>query len=180
MILGLMQPYYFPYIGYFQLIHAVDIFIIYDTVNYIKNGWIKRNRYLLNNTVKYFTLSINNASSNKLIIDTYIADEEKLHTKERNLKTIHMAYSKAPYYNHVINMLDELILNDEKNISLYNTNILREISKYLGINTKIYLGSKVLNNSHLKGQNRVIEICEQFKAKEYINPIGGVELLKDK
>jgi len=176
MKLALMQPYFFPYIGYFQLINAVDKFIIYDTVNYIKNGWIKRNRYLLNETVKYLTLSIRNASSHRLIVDTFITEEENCHSKEKIVKTIHMAYSKAPYFEQVIPLLDRLILNEEQNISFYNMNILTELSKYLYIETEIILGSNVLKASSLTGRERVIEICENFKAKTYINPIGGMEL----
>jgi len=176
MKLALMQPYFFPYIGYFQLIHAVDTFIVYDTVTYIKNGWIKRNRYLLNDSVKYFSLSIKSASSHKLIIDTNIADEDDLHSKEKVTKTIKMAYSKAPYFNQVFPLLDMLIRDEEQNIANYNTQILRELCAYLEINTKILQGSNVLSASELTGQDRVIEICKIFDADHYVNPIGGVDL----
>lgn len=171
-----MQPYFFPYIGYFQLIHSADKFIIYDTVNYIKNGWIKRNRYLHHDTIRYFSLSIQGASSHKLINNTYIAEEEQLHSKERIVKTIHMAYSKAPYFDNVISLLDGLILNEEQNIALFNTHILREVCQYLRIDTEIHLGSEVLSQSSLTGHNRVVEICEEFNAEEYHNPIGGMAM----
>lgn len=176
MKLALMQPYFFPYIGYFQLIHAADIFIAYDTVNYIKNGWIKRNQYLLEDEVKYFTLSIKNASSNKLIKDTFIADENEYHSKERIVKTIQMAYSKAPFFKQIFPFLENLILNAEQNIAKYNTHNLREICHHLNINTKILSASNVLKPSLLTGQDRVIEICEYFQTDEYINPIGGLEI----
>ncbi len=176
MKLALMQPYFFPYIGYIQLIHAVDTFIVYDTVTYIKNGWIKRNRYLLNNSVKYFSLSIKGASSHKLIIDTDIANEDDFHSKEKISKTIKMAYSKAPYFDLVFPLLDRLIRDEEQNIANYNTHILCKLCAYLGINTKILQGSKVLPASGLTGQDRVIEICKIFNADHYINPIGGVDL----
>ena len=180
MKLALMQPYFFPYIGYFQLINAADKFISFDTVNYIKRGWIKRNRYLLNNAVRYFTLSIQNASQNKLIIETYISDEEELHSKENIVKSLHQAYSKAPNFEKVFPFIEKLILNNEQNISLYNTQILRELCHYLNIDTEILLGSKVLEKSNLQGQERVIEICQEFNAKCYINPIGGRELYNTK
>ena len=176
MKLALMQPYFFPYIGYFQLIHAVETFIIYDTVNYIKNGWIKRNRYLLNGTIKYLSLSVSEASSHKLITDTYISDEERLHSKERISKTIQMAYSKAPRFNRIFPLLNTLILNEEQSIANYNTYILRELCSYLDVETEILQGSEVLTESPLTGQDRVIEICKTFKADHYINPIGGLDL----
>lgn len=176
MKLALMQPYFFPYVGYFQLIHAVDTFIVYDTVTYIKNGWIKRNRYLLNNSVKYFSLSIKGASSHKLIINTNIADEDDLHSKEKVTKTIKMAYSKAPFFEQVYPLLDKLIRYEEQNIANYNTHILRELCAHLDINTKILQGSRVLPASELTGQDRVIEICKIFDADHYVNPIGGVDL----
>ncbi|MHA1226674.1 MAG: WbqC family protein [Candidatus Hodarchaeales archaeon] len=171
-----MQPYFFPYIGYFQLIYAVDKFIVYDTVSYIKHGWIKRNQYLLNDKVKYFSLSIHEASSHKLINNSFIAEEEQYHSKEKVLKTIYMAYARAPYFDEIIPLIESLILNEEQNISRYNSNILQNIARYLKINTEILICSQVLNTSSLTGQERVIEICENFQTDHYINPIGGIEL----
>lgn len=180
MKLALMQPYFFPYIGYFQLIKAVDKFVVFDTVNYFKRGWIKRNRCLINDSVKYFTLSIQNPSQNRLIIDTFIADEAKLHSKENIIKTLSHAYAKAPNFDRIFPLIKRLILNEEQNISLYNTNILHELCQYLNIKTEIILGSEVLEDSSKTGQDRIIEICEQFGAAQYVNPIGGVELYDKK
>ena len=103
MTIGIMQPYFMPYIGYWQLLASVDIYVIYDDVNYIKKGWINRNNILVNNDKQLFTISLNGASQNKLINEITIADD---FTKLR--KTITMAYHKAPYYNNIMNLLDDI------------------------------------------------------------------------
>ena len=74
MTVAIMQPYLFPYIGYWQLIHAVDTFVIFDDVNYIKKGYINRNNILVNGQKQTFTLELMSASQNKLINDIDIGN----------------------------------------------------------------------------------------------------------
>ncbi|MCM8813875.1 MAG: WbqC family protein, partial [Candidatus Omnitrophica bacterium] len=93
MKLGIMQPYIFPYLGYFQLIGAVDKYVIYDDVNYIRSGWINRNYIIVNRRQYLFTICIDHASPFKLINELTIKDDfVKLS------KTIELAYKKAPYF----------------------------------------------------------------------------------
>jgi hypothetical protein len=173
---AIMQPYLLPYIGYFQLINAVDQFVIYDDVAYIKNGWINRNRYLLNGQAKYFTLSLSNASSFKPINQTFILDDEKQKAKEKVLKTLLMAYSKAPFFKIVHGLIEEIILNPDSNIATYNENSIRKICAFLNINTRIFVSSKIDKRSSLKAQDRVIDVCKNLQASVYINAIGGKSL----
>ncbi len=171
MKLGIMQPYFMPYIGYWQLMAAVDTYVIYDDVNYIKKGWINRNNILVNNDKQMFTISLNGASQNKLINEITIADD---FSKLR--KTISMAYHKAPYYNVVIVLLDKVFSYHSSNLADFISNSIKQVCKYLGIRTKILMSSDIEKDNSLKGQDKILEICKLLGADVYYNAIGGKEL----
>lgn len=171
MKLAIMQPYLFPYIGYFQLINAVDKFVIYDDVNYIKGGWVNRNNLLVNNNKHLFTITLNQPSPFKLINQIIIKDDfSKL------LKTIYHSYLKAPYYEQTINLLNKIISCQEKNLGEFIANSLKEISIYLEIQTEIIVSSQLKKNNALKNKEKVLHICELLNASQYLNAIGGQEL----
>ena len=171
MTLGIMQPYFMPYIGYWQLMAAVDTYVIYDDVNYIKKGWINRNNILVNNDKQMFTISLNGASQNKLINEITIADD---FTKLR--KTIHMAYHKAPYYNDVMALLDKIFSYQSSNLADFIANSIELVCQYLDIQTKIIISSNIEKDNSLKGQDKILEICKLLNADTYYNAIGGQEL----
>ncbi len=169
-----MQPYFLPYIGYFQLINAVDKFIFYDDVNYIKGGWINRNNILINNEKNYFTLNLSKPSPNKLINEIKVGNN-----KNKILKTIKQNYSKAKYFNNAFPLVEEIFNSIHENclISEIATLSVQKISLYLKIKTKFELSSKLYG--HTKGiekADRLIEICKSNYTDTYINPIGGIEL----
>lgn len=171
MKVGIMQPYLFPYIGYFQLIKAVDTFVIYDDVNFIKQGWINRNRILLNNSDFMFNIMLKGASSFKKI--------NEIEVVSNNLKlitTIEQSYRKAPYYAKVYPLVSNILINEETNLARYLTTSLNAIIEYLGIQVSILISSKIEKDSTLKGDDKVIAICKKLKATNYINAIGGQEL----
>ncbi|WP_019035647.1 WbqC family protein [Prevotella amnii] len=171
MKLGIMQPYFMPYIGYWQLIKAVDKYVIFDDVNYIKKGWINRNNILVNGNKKLFTISLHNASQNKLIKEISIADDFK-----RLDKTIIMAYSKAPYFIPVNELLHEIYAYPKDNLALFVANSIKRVVEYLEIKTELILSSKLKKDIFLKGQDKILAICRELKADTYINAIGGKEL----
>ena len=169
-----MQPYFLPYIGYFQLMAAVDKFIIYDDVNYINRGWINRNRLLLNGVSHTFTVPLSRASQNRLICDIEVNDEQNWRIKL--LRTIQQAYGQAPYYAQVSTLLEDVINYPSIRLDEFLLNSLREVVRYLSLNVEIVSSSRCYKNAHLKGQDRILDICRQEGADIYINPIGGVEL----
>lgn len=174
MKIAIMQPYIFPYIGYFQLINAVDKFIIYDDVNFINKGWINRNRILVNGKDCLFTIPLKEASQNKLINSIEVNWDSAW--KSKFLKTIEQSYKKAPYYQQVLPLIEGL-LNTEKSIfSEIIFENLTQVCQYLEIKTEIVPSSSIYHNTHLKAQERIIDICVQEKTDTYINPIGGLEL----
>lgn len=174
MKVGIMQPYFMPYLGYFQLINAVDQFVILDDVNFIKKGFINRNRILLNNQPHTFTLPLIKASQNKLICDTEIQIEGGQIAKI--FKTIENAYVKAPFYDMVYPLLKEIFAEEDKNLSSYVANSIMKISRYLNISTEIIPTSREFEKGLLKGQDRILDIAKSIKAEKYYNPIGGKEL----
>jgi hypothetical protein len=174
MILGIMQPYFFPYIGYWQLINTVDKFIIYDNVNYIKSGWINRNRILINGKPTYITIPLSQASSFKHICDISVNNETDWRGKLT--KTIETTYRRAPYFESVFPMISHIINNKNDNLSEYLTYQLRTLCTFMGITTEIVVASQTHPRGELFGKERVIDICKKEKADTYINAQGGQEL----
>ena len=173
MKLGIMQPYFFPYLGYWQLINVVDKYVVYDDVTYIKGGWIGRNNILLDGKKHLITLPLEKPSSFKRINEIYRTDNQKV--IDKLLRTFEAAYKKAPFYTRIMPTIEKLI-RDNKNIALLNFNSIIEINKYLGIQTEILLSSEIEKDNSLTAAAKVIHINEILGADTYYNSIGGYEL----
>lgn len=172
--IAIMQPYFFPYIGYWQLIKSADKFVIYDDVNYIKQGWINRNRILENAEAKYYNLLLRKASSNKLINEIEIINDEK--TKNKMIKRLYSCYSKAPYYSDIIELIEKCIDYRINNLALFLKHQIQLICDYLSIKTEIILSSNLKKNNDLKKEFKLFEICKLLNENVYINTIGGTTL----
>lgn len=169
-----MQPYIFPYIGYFQLINAVEKFIILDDVNFINRGWINRNKIINNGREYLFTIPLKKKSQNKLINTLYISDDYIW--KKKFLKTLENSYKKAMFCDDVIELITRIIKYDEKNLSKYIYNSIVEVCSFLNIETKYVETSAIYPKKTLKSEKRIIDICLIEKAENYINPIGGQDI----
>ncbi|MCK9257260.1 MAG: WbqC family protein [Sulfurospirillaceae bacterium] len=166
-----MQPYFFPYIGYWQLINSVDAFLIYDDVNFVNRSYITRNSILSNGKAQLITLELLGASQNKLINETKIGNN-----KARLLKTIQFNYKKSPYFNETIILLEDILNHEEKNLAKFLGYQIEKICEHLEIDTKILYSSNIQKNNKLRGQDKVIDSCKNLQSKKYINSIGGKEL----
>ena len=172
--IAVMQPYLFPYIGYFQLINAVDKFILFDDVNYINKGRINRNFILNDSSPMLFTLPLKKPSQNKLINEIELSDSGSFSCKF--LKSLKHSYVKAPFFEPVMKLL-EVIFNSEKiNLSDFIHYSLIIINEYLDIKSVIIPSSSIYENNSLKGSERIIDICKKEKANTYINLPGGTGL----
>ncbi|MCF6185623.1 MAG: WbqC family protein [Bacteroidales bacterium] len=176
MKIAIMQPYLFPYIGYFQLINAVDKFIFYDDVNFIKQGWINRNNILVVGNKYVFSLPIEQISSFKKINETKINLNIYKKSKQKLLKTIQQSYKKAPFYEDVMILIENVLNFESKYISDFAKQSIIGVCTFLEIKTEIIKSSEIYNNDNLKSVNRVIDICKKEVATHYLNPIGGIEL----
>ncbi len=171
MTLAIMQPYLFPYIGYWQLINAVDTFVIYVDVNFIKQGYINRNSILSNGKSQVITMELIGASSNKLINEIEVGNN-----REKLLKTIKQNYTKAPSFDKVYPIIENIINQNEKNLAKFIGYSLERICEYLEVDTKFVYSSNIKKDNTLKAQDKILEMCNILKADKYINAIGGQEL----
>jgi len=175
MKVGIMQPYFFPYIGYFQLIKSVDEFVIYDNIQYTKKGWINRNRILSNGQDKLITLPIKKDSDYLNVMDRKLSeswDKDRV----KMLNGINTLYHKAPFFNETYNLIQECLLDNEENLFTFILNSLTRINAYIGVTTPMILSSTVDIDHSLKSQDKVLAICKARNATTYINAIGGIEL----
>ena len=174
MKIGIMQPYFFPYLGYWQTLFAVDKYVIYDDVNYIKNGWINRNNILLNGNKFLITLPLDKASPFLPISQIKITPNTV--QKQKLLKTIESAYKKAPYFEKIYPIVREVILDESLLISNALIKQFNRVCEYLNIKTELIVSSQLAKNTNLSGQEKVIHICKLLGGDQYINAIGGQEL----
>lgn len=171
MITAVMQPYLFPYLGYFQLINCSDNFIIYDDVNFIKGGYINRNYILSNGEKQRFTIPVPGASSNKKINELcYSGDVKKV------LASIHQAYSKAPYFEKVYPLIEKILKGKERSISDVCLQSYIAIFSYLGIKKNFFKSSELTYDRKKKPAERLVELTKLFNSNKYVNTIGGKEL----
>lgn len=175
MKLAIMQPYFLPYIGYFQLIAGADKFVIYDNIQYTKKGWINRNRMLQNGSDKMFSLPLAKASDRLDIIERELAAD---FMRKKLLNQFRGNYSKAPYFSDVWPLIEELVLAKDSNLFRYIQSSISLICNYLDITTEILVSSDIDAEHDLNGEERVISICSSLNASTYINPIGGVDLYR--
>ena len=171
-----MQPYFMPYLGYFQLIESVDQFVIYDDVEYTKRGWINRNRILSSNGWDYFTIPLVKDSDYEKIGSRTISSDFVLNGRRSILRKIEGVYRKAPYYGSVISVIESIIMYDEISLFRYVMHSILEISNWLELNCQFVVSSSLDLDSSCKGSDRVLEICSRTGASHYHNPIGGVSL----
>jgi len=176
MIVSIMQPYFFPYIGYFQLVTASDVFVFHDDVQYVKGGWINRNRIFKDGKAVWITYPVMNAPHNLPINKRFYVDDPV--TRLRLLRRIEAAYRSAQQFPKVFPLVREIISFGEPSVALFNSYLIRRIATHLGIPTIFLSSSELLKNNSLRGVDRVIEICHRLGATRYINPIGGRKLYR--
>lgn len=175
MKLAIMQPYFFPYIGYFQLINAVDEFVIYDNIEFTKKGWINRNRILINGTDLVISLPLKKDSDYLHVKDRFLADTWGAE-RTKMLNRIAALYRKAPYFKDTYLVLEKCIMYNERNLFKFIFNTIQTLIQYMNIDTKLIVSSFIPIDHQLKGEEKVMAICIERKANIYINPIGGLEL----
>lgn len=173
-----MQPYFFPYIGYFQLISAVDKHVVYDDGKYIKRGWINSNRILLDGRSRTFSVPLVHASNHRMIKDTTIHSGSYEAFKVKFSAQMRQAYVKAPQFGPVNELVQQVLKSESESISRLALNSLKSVCRYLGIRTPFVDSSAVYEDNHLPAQSRLLDICAKEGANVYINPPGGVEFYR--
>jgi hypothetical protein len=173
MRLAIMQPYFLPYIGYFQLIAAVDRFIVYDRIKYTKKGWINRNRMLQNAKDVMFSLPLKAGSDALDVVEREVAAD---FNRDKLLNQFRGAYARAPQFEPTYAMLERIVRHPDNNLFGYIHHSLAAVCKHLGLHTPLQASSTVDFDNSLKGQDKVLALCKAAGATEYVNAIGGTEL----
>jgi len=171
---AIMQPYLFPYIGYFQLINAVDKFIFFDDVQWMKGGWINRHAVLKNSKEGLLTLSILKHSYKSKINEVLIRPDE--HGKEAYIAKLRSYYCKAPYFEQTYKIVENIFNYENDNIAQFIYNSFIELDKILNINTEFILSSNLDYNRDLHAEGKVLDICKRLKTDVYINTVRGQHL----
>ena len=172
--IGIMQPYFFPYIGYFQLVYAVDLFVFYNDVHFITGGWINRNKILVNGEPRYITVPCQGASQNKLIHEVEHALDDR--TRRKMLKTVRFSYANAPHFDSVYPFVESVMLSDFQTIDDLAIESINQCMDYLNIYTETKISSEHYDNRNLEKADRLINICKSEGGSRYINAIGGRQL----
>ena len=176
MKIAIMQPYVFPHIAYFQMINAVDKFVFYDDVNYIKQGWINRNKILISGKSFLFSIPLEKADSYTQIKNTEISGKLYEKWKTKFLMTISQNYKNAPFFKEVYDLLLAVLSKQQSTISIMAIDSIKSVCHYLEINTNFITSSQSYNNTDLKKEVRLFDICKLEGATHYINSIGGQDL----
>lgn len=168
-----MQPYFFPYIGYYQLIGAVDVFVIYDNIKYTKKGWINRNRMLQNGKDVMFSLPLKSDSDSLNVCERELAADFK---RDKLLNQFKGAYHRAPYFSQTYPLIEEVVRYGNSNLFRFLHHSITRTCEHLGIPTEIRISSGIAIDHSLKNQDKVLALCTALGADAYLNPIGGTEL----
>ena len=168
-----MQPYFFPYIGYFQLIASVDVFIVYDNIKYTKKGWINRNRMLQNGKDVMFSLPLKSDSDSLDVRDRELVAD---FNRDKLLNQIGGAYRRAPYFAQTFPLIEQVVRHEEPNLFKFIHHSIIRTCEHLGITTEIMVSSDIAIDHDLKNQDKVLALCAAVGADTYVNAIGGMEL----
>jgi hypothetical protein len=173
--IAMMQPYWFPYLGYFQLIAAADAFVLGDDLQYIKDGWINRNRMLVAGQAWMFSLPLKKAVHGLNIDQRELSDdvEQSVH---KLLKTFALNYARAPQRAVVMPLLEKIMLHPERNLARALEFSIRELCAFLEIQTPIHRSSQLQIGAVQDKQDRVIKTMQKLGGERYLNPIGGLDL----
>lgn len=168
---AIMQPYLFPYVGYYQLAYEAEKFLFLDDVNYIKKGHINRNAILLHGKRHEFSIPVSKVSQNRTIHHHYYLGDYSVF-----LKLIEQSYKKSPHFNVIVPLIKRVILDSENNVARKNAKSITSVFEYLGISRNFLFSSDIHLEEDCKGQDRILALCKKLGIKSYCNAIGGQSL----
>ncbi|MDD2702127.1 MAG: WbqC family protein [Sideroxydans sp.] len=172
-VVAIMQPYFLPYIGYFQLIAAADRFVVYDNIKYTKKGWINRNRLLLNGQDALFSLPLKKDNDSLDVCERELAAD---FNRAKLLNQFRGAYRSAPYFEQTLPLIEGIVNHADGNLFGYIHHAISRVCQHLAIATPIEISSHIDIDHSLKAQDKVLAICQALGADTYVNAIGGMEL----
>lgn len=181
MKVGIMQPYFFPYLGYFSLISFTDKWVVFDIPQFIRHGWIERNRILkLDGSWQYIKVPLIKHSQQTTIKDIYIRNVENW--KEKILAQLQHYKRKALYFKETEELLKEIFKYESESIVDTNINAIKQICQYLEMDFNYQFSSdmKIYPSQIKEPDDWALEISKILNAETYVNPIGGVDIFDEK
>lgn len=172
MIIAGNQPYFLPYLGFWQLVNAADLFLIGDNYNFIKRGWIQRNRILVNGQPHFLGLEVKHITSFKKINETEFVDFDV----GQKLNTVCRAYRRAPQFDAGYALIKKILNFPERNVAEFLFHSIKAVSQYLEINTKFIKSSEIEGNDNYRREYRIFDFCKRLGGDTYINAVGGQDL----
>ena len=172
MIIAGNQPYFLPYIGFWQLVNAADLFLIGDNYNFIERGWIQRNRILINGKPIFLGLEVKHITSFRKINETEFIDFDVA----QKLNTVYRAYRKAPQFDAGYNLVKTILDNPERNVAEFLFQSIKDVCRFLGIDTKFIRSSEIPGNDSYKREYRIYDFCHRLGGDTYLNAVGGQDL----
>ena len=176
-----MQPYFFPYLGYFSLMASCDKFVIFDDVQYIKNGWINRNRIAGHQSPGwgYITVPVKNQSYKSLINQTRISDQ--FAWKKRILNQLNVYKPISKYFYETLELVEEILSVETDFLSELNIHALTHLNAYLDLNTDIALSSDLRSKVPLAESpgNHGLLFCQLLGFQNYKNAPGAIDEIFD-
>lgn len=169
-----MQPYFFPYLGYFQLVAASSVFIFLDDVAYIKRGWINRNSFLVQNRAHVFTVPLQAPSINRQIATTLVAEDPRW--QSHLIRLLENAYAHAPFRDAVLGLVQQVVSEPQRSIGNLAATSVRTVCAYVGLPATWQMSSEAHPRNGLKGAARIVDICRTLDATRYVNAPGGKDL----
>ena len=160
-----MQPYFFPYPGYFRLLAETDVFVYLDDVQFPRSGWVHRNKFeFLDSSIKWLTLPVTRGSRESTTInDLRYRNEDKANFYRQFFSTKFL--SSIP--DHLINFDNSVAIDLKSQIEF--------IATELGFFPEFYSSSQLAVSNDFSGQRKIIEICKILNASNYINLNGGIQ-----
>ena len=179
MRLAVMQPYLFPYIGYFQLMRAVDHFLFFDDVDFITGGWINRNRILVHGNPHYFTVPLKGASQNRKINQIRIDTGQFENWRSKFEKTLWHSYGKSLYFDEINQLVQAVLQSGKKYVSELACLSVEAVIDYLGLNIETSLSSDKPYDQSATGEQKILQLCKMLDARIYINPRDGATIYRE-
>lgn len=172
--LAIMQPYLLPYIGYWQLLAAVDEFVVYDNIKYTKAGWINRNRFLQSGGPALFTLPVAKDSDSLSVRERRVSGGAS--DRAKIINRLAASYARAPHFTTVFPMLEAVFRDPSPGLFDFVYSSIRRVAQYLEIATPLVVSSTIAMDHTLRAQDRVIGTCKALGATHYLNLPGGRDL----
>ncbi|MEY2597982.1 MAG: hypothetical protein RLZZ142_241 [Verrucomicrobiota bacterium] len=173
MICAVMQPYLFPYLGYFQLASAVDRFVLCDDFQYTRKGWMNRNRFLQNGHATLFTVPLKADARDRDIREREVAAEFEGGALLRRFRA---AYLRAPFLRETLGVVEAALQCESRNLFDFLEHTVRAVCSHLGIGTPLGRTSDLAVSAEQPKEERLLALCRNLGATQCINPIGGVKL----